>query len=123
MTTVNVRVVVTLAGVDGKSNWGKAHMEGLVASKALILDMAHDCKRSCHSHTVPHIFTAISHIFTLFHTFHTLSHIVVSHIFTLFTHTHTAIKNILTMKTKIFVATNMYPFANFKREMELVGIG
>ena len=100
MSTVKVRIVVTFRRAEGKSDRGKAHMEGLVASKAFILDMAHDCKGSCHSHTVPHIFTAISHIFTLFHTFHTLSHTVESHIFTLFTHIHTAIKNILTMKTK-----------------------
>ena len=113
MTTVKVRVVATLAGVEGKSNWGKAHMEGLVASKALILDMAHDCKRSCHSHTVPHIFTAISHIFTLFHTSHTLSHIVVSHIFTPFTHIHTAIKNILTMKTKNMCCNKYVSFCKF----------
>ena len=54
-------------------------MEGLVASKALILDMAHDCKRSCLSHTVPHIS-------------HTVSHTAVSHRFTLFTHIYTAKK-------------------------------
>lgn len=87
-------------------------MEGLVASKALILDMAHDLLQSCLSLQVPHIFT-------LFHTFHTLLYHTDSH----YSHIFTLLKKYSCHEDKIFVAKNMYAFANFKREIEQVDIG
>ena len=61
---------------------------------------------------------------TQFHTFHTLFHTLLYHTDSHYSHIFTLLKkNTLTMKIKIFVAKNMYAFANFKREIEQVDIG